>query len=72
LVIFDPGNRPHYKLTLADVTLDPERVSRSKWKFLVCKGRQMTEMVWLTVARAWNMPVSRMSADTATRMGLTE
>jgi hypothetical protein len=26
------------------------------WKFLVCKGRQMTETVWLRVVRAWNMP----------------
>ncbi len=32
----------------------------------------MTEMVWLTAARAWNMPVSRLSADAATRLGLTE
>jgi hypothetical protein len=38
----------------------------------VCKGRQMTETVWLTAARAWNMPVSRLSADAATRLGLTE
>ena len=32
----------------------------------------MTETVWLTAARAWNMPVSRMSADAGTRLGLTE
>ncbi len=32
----------------------------------------MTETVWLTAARAWNMPVSRMSADAATRLGFTE
>jgi hypothetical protein len=38
----------------------------------VCKGRQMTETVWLTAARAWNMPVSQLSADAATRLGLTE
>jgi hypothetical protein len=31
----------------------------------------MTETVWLTAARAWNMPVSRMSADDAARLGLT-
>jgi hypothetical protein len=54
-------------LTLESVTLN-----RSTWKFLVCKGRQMTETVWLTAARAWNMPVSRISADASTRLGLTE
>ncbi len=72
LRVAQPGDRPHYELTLEDVTLDPERVSRSTWKFLVCKGRQMTETVWLTAARAWNMPVSRLSADAAARLGLTE
>jgi hypothetical protein len=72
LRVAQPGVRPHYKLTLEEVTLDPERVSRSTWKFLVCKGRQMTETVWLTAARAWNMSVSRLSADAATRLGLTE
>jgi hypothetical protein len=65
LRVAQPGDRPHYELTLEDVTLNPERLSRSTWKFLVCKGRQMTETVWLTRARAWNMPVSRMSADAA-------
>jgi hypothetical protein len=29
LRVAQPGDRPHYELTLADVTLDPERVSRS-------------------------------------------
>ncbi len=72
LQVAQPGDRPHYELTLEDVTLDPERVSRSTWKFLVCKGRQMTKTVWLTAARAWNMPVSRLSTDAATRLGLTE
>jgi hypothetical protein len=72
LRVAQPGDRPHCELTLEDVTLDPERVSRSTWKFLVCKGWQMTETVWLTAARAWNMPVSRVSADAATRLGLTE
>ncbi len=72
LRVAQPGDRPHYELTLENVTLNPERVSRSTWKFLVCKGRQMTETVWLTAARAWNMPVSRISADAATRLGLTE
>ncbi len=57
LRVAQPGDRPHYELTLEDVTLDPERV---------------TETVWLTTARAWNMPMSRMSADAATRLGLTE
>ncbi len=52
------GDRPYCELTLEQVTLDPERVSRSTWKFLVCKGRQMTETVWLTAMRSWNMPVS--------------
>ena len=60
------GDRPYCELTLEGVTLDPARVSRSTWKFLVCKGRQMTETVWLTAVRAWNMPVSRLSAE-ATR-----
>jgi hypothetical protein len=72
LRVAQPGDRPHYVLTLENVMLNPERVSRSTWKFLVCTGRQMTEMVWLTAAQAWNMPVSRMSADAATRLGLTE
>jgi hypothetical protein len=72
LRVAQPGDRPHYELTLESVTLSPERVSQSTWKFLVCKGRQMTETVWLTAARAWNMPVSRISADAATRLGLTE
>ncbi len=67
-----PGDRPCCELTLENVTLSPERMSRSTWKFLVCKGRQMTETVWLTAARAWNMPVSRISADAPTRLGLTE
>ncbi len=72
LRVAQPGDRPHCELTLEEVTLDPERVSRSTWKFLICKGRQMTETVWLTAVRAWNMPVSRLSADAATRLGLTE
>jgi hypothetical protein len=66
------GDRPHSELTLDSVTLNPERVSRSTWKFLVCKGRQMNETVWLTAARAWSMLVSRISANAATRLGLTE
>jgi hypothetical protein len=72
LRVAQPGDRPCCELTLENVTLSPERVSRSTWKFLVCKGRQMTETVWLTAARAWNMPVSWISADAATRLGLTE
>jgi hypothetical protein len=72
LRVAQPGDRLFCELSLEEVTLDPERVSRSTWKFLVCKGRQMTETVWLTVVRAWNMPVSRLSADAATRLGLTE
>ncbi len=72
LRVAQPGDRPYCELALEQVTLDPERVSRSTWKFLVCKGRQMTETVWLTAVRAWNMPVSRLSADAATRLGLTE
>ena len=28
--------------------------------------------MWLTAVRAWNMPVSRLSADAPTRLGLTE
>ncbi len=72
LRVAQPGDLPHYELTLENVTLNPDRVSRSKWKFLVCKGRQMTETVWLTAVQAWNMPVSRMSADAGARLGLTE
>jgi hypothetical protein len=48
LRVTQPGDRPFCELSLEEVTLDPERVSRSTWKFLVCKGRQMTETVWLT------------------------
>jgi hypothetical protein len=69
--VAQPGDRPHCELTLEEVGLDPESVSRSTWKFLVCKGRQMTETVWLTAVWAWNMPVSRLSADAATRLGLS-
>jgi hypothetical protein len=72
LRVAQPGDRPTCELTLEAVTLDPERVSRSTWRFLVCKGRQMTETMWLTAVRGWNMPVSRLSADAATRLGLTE
>jgi hypothetical protein len=32
----------------------------------------MTETVWLTAARAWGMPVSRISAEAAIRLGITE
>jgi hypothetical protein len=72
LRVAQPGDRPYCELTLEEVTLVPEMVSRSTWKFLVCKGRQMTETEWLTAVRVWNMPVSRLSADAATRQGLTE
>jgi hypothetical protein len=72
LWVSQPGDRPHYELTLKSVTLDPERVSWFTWKFLMCKGWQMTETVWLNAALAWNMPVSRISADAATRLGLTK
>jgi hypothetical protein len=72
LRVAKPEDRPCCELTLDNVTLDPEGVSRSTWKFLVYKGRQMMETVWLTAARAWNMPVSRISAEAATRFGLTE
>jgi hypothetical protein len=72
LRVAQPGDRPFCELSLEKVTLDPESVRRSTWRFLVCKGRQMTETVWLMAARAWNIPVSRLSADAATRLGLTE
>ncbi len=72
LRVAQPGDRPFCELSRKEVTLDPERVSRSTWRFLACKGWQMTEMVWLTAVRAWNMPVSRLSADAATRLGLAE
>jgi hypothetical protein len=42
LRVAQPGDRPYCELTLEEVTLGPERVSQSTWKFLVCKGRQMT------------------------------
>jgi hypothetical protein len=32
----------------------------------------MTETVWLTAVHAWNMPVSRLSADAASLLGLTK
>jgi hypothetical protein len=35
LRVAQPGDRPHCELTLDSVTLSPERVSRSTWKFLV-------------------------------------
>ncbi len=35
LRVAQPGDRPTCELTLEAVTLDPERVSRSTWKFLV-------------------------------------
>ncbi len=60
------------RVTLDRVTLNPGGVTRSMWKFLVCKGQQMTETVWLTAARAWSMPVSRISAEATARRGLTE
>jgi hypothetical protein len=44
LRVAQPGDRLFCELSLEEVTLDPERVSQSMWKFLVCKGRQMTEM----------------------------
>ncbi len=72
LRVAQPGDHPYCELTLGEVMLDPERVSRFTWKFLVCKGQQMTETVWLTAVRAWNMPVSQLSAYAATRLGLTE
>ena len=72
LRVAQPGDRLWCKLTLDGVTLNPEGVSRSTWKFLVCKGRQMIETVWLTAARAWGMPVSRISAEAAIRLGITE
>ncbi len=50
LRVAQPGDRPTCELTLEAVTMDPERVSRSTWKFLVCKGRHMTETVWLSGA----------------------
>ncbi len=71
LRVAQPGDRPWCELTLDSVTLSPEGVSRSTWGFLVCKGWPMTETVWLTAARAWSMPVSRISAEAAVRLGLT-
>jgi hypothetical protein len=71
LQVAQPGDRHWGELTLDRVTLNPGGVSRSTWKFLVCKGRQMTETVWLTAARAWSLPVSRISAEAAVRLGLT-
>jgi hypothetical protein len=72
LQVAQPGDRHWGELTLDRVTLNPGGASGSTWKFLVCKGRQMTETVWLTAARAWSMPVSRISAEAAIRLGLTE
>jgi hypothetical protein len=72
LQVAQPGDRHWCKLTMDRVTLNPGGVSRSMWKFLVCKVRQMKETMWLTAARAWGMPVSRISAEAVTRLGLTE
>ncbi len=38
LRVAQPGDRPWSELTLDRVTLNPDGVSRSTWKFLVCKG----------------------------------
>jgi hypothetical protein len=38
LRVAQPADRPTCELTLEAVLLDLERVSRSTWKFLVCKG----------------------------------
>jgi hypothetical protein len=59
LKVTQPDNYRLGEMTLDRVTLNPGRVRQSTWKFLVCKGPQMTETVWLTAARAWSMPVTR-------------
>jgi hypothetical protein len=61
LRVAQPGDRPFCELSLEEVTMDPERVSRSTWRFLVCKGRQMTETVWLTAARVEHACIAAIS-----------
>jgi hypothetical protein len=61
LQVARPGDRRWDEMTLERVVLSSIRASRSTWKFLVCKGPQMTETVWLSVA----------SAKAATKLGLT-
>ncbi len=36
--VAQPGDHPHYELTLENVTLNPERVSRSTWKSSCARG----------------------------------
>jgi hypothetical protein len=45
LQVVQPGDRHWGEMTLDRVTLNPGGASRSTWKFLVSKGRQMTETV---------------------------
>jgi hypothetical protein len=72
LQVAQPGDHHWGEMTLERVRLNSGGVSRSMWKFLVCKRQQMTETVWLNAVRALGMPVSRISAEAVIRLGLTE
>jgi hypothetical protein len=44
------GDHHWGEMNLERVRLSPGGVSWSRWKFLVCKGQQMIETIWLTAA----------------------
>ncbi len=71
LQIAQPGDRQWGEMTLERVRLISCRTSQSTWKLLVCKGQQKMETVWLSVVRSWGMPLSRISAEAAIRLGHT-
>ncbi len=51
LQVAQPGDRHWGEMTLERVRLNSGGVSRSMWKFLVCKGQLMTETVWLSAVQ---------------------
>ena len=69
LQVAQPGDRQWGEMTLDKVRLSSCGTSRSTWKLLVCKGQQKMETVWLSVVRAWGMPVSKISAEAAIWLG---
>jgi hypothetical protein len=69
LQIAQPGDREWGKMTLERVSLSSCGTNRSMWKLLVCKGQQRMETVWISVVRAWGMPMSRISAEAAILLG---
>ncbi len=59
-----PGDRQWSERNLERVRMISAVTSRSTWK---CKTQQ--EKVWLSVVRAWGMPMSRISTNAVTRLG---